>query len=353
MSFSNGTINHGLITGGGSNSNAFAVTVATTTNIDLSVAPANIDGLLLFAGNTILVKDETPDTGNGNPTNGIYLFQAVGQPLVRFSSFVLWGAYVRLIVSVGFGSQAGSSWVSSAVTGGVLGTTNLAFADSSAGGVTVTGGITKNGNNLTLTVTTAPTNQFAIGVAGTTGSASIVYAQPQFSNIANTIDLTQLPNNGVNGNSQLIQTNATGQYPPLDASLETISSFTLQNTAVIATDNLSTITGKLQGQINNQAGSTITITTNTTLTANNSIILVDLSSNDVQITLPLISTMPANITTKLFKIYVIAINQTVAKNLSFAVQSPNTLLNSGYTTKNLGDTIYMQQLTDTVWIRET
>lgn len=53
----------------------------------------------------------------------------------------------------------------------------------------------------------------AIGLDGTPAAT-----QPVFTDISGNIAPSQLPNGGVNGNSQLVQTNSTGQLPSLDGS---------------------------------------------------------------------------------------------------------------------------------------
>jgi len=273
----NGSINYvqgiGGTNGSGSSSNTFAVTVATTTNIDIASAPAIIDTITLIDGNTILVKNQTPDTGNGNPNNGLYLFNGANNPLTYLASFNTWNAYVGLLVSVSLGSQTGTSWTSNATTGGILDTTSLGFASSATGNVTVTGGLTKTGNNLTLKTVTAPTNQFSNGVDI---NGNIIYAQVSAGQVSGlapsaTTDTTNADNissgtladarlstdvtkqgNTFNGNSQLVQLNSSGQIPAIDSSLTTIGgSFIPINSSVLANDSINTAFEKVQGQLNN------------------------------------------------------------------------------------------------------
>ncbi len=58
------------------------VRVATTENIDLTAAPATIDGVTLVAGDRVLVKDQTTAT-----ENGIYDFVAAGSAMTRSEDF--------------------------------------------------------------------------------------------------------------------------------------------------------------------------------------------------------------------------------------------------------------------------
>jgi hypothetical protein len=55
-----------------------SVRAATTANINLASAPANIDGVALSAGDRVLVKDQTDPT-----ENGIYQFNGAGSAMTR------------------------------------------------------------------------------------------------------------------------------------------------------------------------------------------------------------------------------------------------------------------------------
>ncbi len=120
--------------GGGSSSSFKLVTVATTTNINLASAPSSIDGYSSLVSGTsiVLVKNQTPDTGGGNPADGLYVWNGATNPMTRLTGFTTWESFVGLLVGVIFGNTNNSTlWASNAQTGGTLGTTNLLFIDMS------------------------------------------------------------------------------------------------------------------------------------------------------------------------------------------------------------------------------
>lgn len=301
--------------GSGNGNKTYTVTVATTTNINLLSAPSTIDNKLLINGNTILVWKQTPDTGTGNPNNGIYNFNGVGNPLTRVPAFDNWNNFIGLFVATANGTTWGlTTFICNATIGGILGTTNMQFVDTKYGNITASGGVTKTGNNITLTgiiqqshkffssieddglgnyyiLATQPTTSdinglgtlallnsinnsnwsgVALSIAnGGTGQNTalssfnalsplytlgdllshnginnivisgntttikkffsqvgngIISALPlwttlSFSDLLDTINITQLPNGGVNNANQLIQINNSNKIPALDASL--------------------------------------------------------------------------------------------------------------------------------------
>lgn len=125
-----------------------SVKVATTANITLS-GVQTIDGISLVAGDRVLVKDQTTAS-----QNGIYIVNAstwTRSTDADNGSKVNSGMYV--FVEQG-STNADSGWV--LITDGAvtLGTTALAFQQfSGAGQISVTGGISKTGNTLSLTDT--------------------------------------------------------------------------------------------------------------------------------------------------------------------------------------------------------
>lgn len=123
-----------------------SVRAATTANITLS-GPQTIDGVVLIAGNRVLVKDQT--TGS---ENGIYVVAAgawsrstdadtSAKVTTGMSTFVEEGT---LNVDAGFALNTPNPIV--------LGTTSLNFAQNSGAGVITAGaGLTKSGSVLSLT----------------------------------------------------------------------------------------------------------------------------------------------------------------------------------------------------------
>jgi hypothetical protein len=149
-----------------------SVRAATTANIALT-GTQTVDGVVLVAGNRILVKDQT--TGSAN---GIYVVAA--------------GAWTRatdadssadvtsgMITYVEEGTTNGQSqWVLSNSGAIVLNTTALVFVQfSGAGQITAGAGMTKNGN--TLDVVTASTSRIVVNAndidLATTGVAASTY----------------------------------------------------------------------------------------------------------------------------------------------------------------------------------
>lgn len=123
-----------------------AVRVGTLADIDLSSAPASIDGITLASGDRVLVKDQTlPED------NGIYDFNGAASAMTRSADFdsltpidEINGAYTFIQE----GTQAGQGWVQQG-TVTTIGTDPIVFVHFSSsatvvGGdmITVTGGDT-------------------------------------------------------------------------------------------------------------------------------------------------------------------------------------------------------------------
>jgi len=116
-------------------------------DVDISTAPASIDGVTLATSDRILLKDQT----NGEE-NGIYIFNGTGNSLTRSED-----ANTNTEVTAGMfmfveeGTWADTGWVLSTNNPIVLDTTILDFTQFSAAGViTANNGLTKTGNNIQL-----------------------------------------------------------------------------------------------------------------------------------------------------------------------------------------------------------
>ena len=122
-----------------------SVRVATTANVDLSNAPASIDGVTLADGDRVLVKNQTTAT-----ENGIYVYAVVGT-LTRAAdanSDAEVTAGMFTFVSEGT-VNSDSGWVLTTNDTITLGTTELNFAQfSGAGQITAGNGLTKTGNTI-------------------------------------------------------------------------------------------------------------------------------------------------------------------------------------------------------------
>ena len=119
-----------------------SVRAATTANITLS-APQTIDGISVIAGDRVLVKDQSTPA-----TNGIYTVAA--SAWVRGTDMDAWSEVPGAFTFVEQGTvNADSGWVSTADTGGTLGTTAITWTQfSGAGQITAGAGLTKTANTL-------------------------------------------------------------------------------------------------------------------------------------------------------------------------------------------------------------
>jgi hypothetical protein len=128
-----------------------SVRVATTgSNIDLSSAPAAIDGVTLTSGDRVLVKDQSTASANG-----IYAYAGSGNAMTRATDFdadaeVTSGAFVFIEEGT---ANADNGFVLTTDGSITVGTTNLAFAQfSGAGSITAGDALSKTGNTLNVNV---------------------------------------------------------------------------------------------------------------------------------------------------------------------------------------------------------
>jgi hypothetical protein len=105
---------------GGVVSSTTVMVASTGANLTLS-GTQTVDGVALSAGNTILVKDQTTQSGNG-----IYTVNAGAW--TRMAAMDTWAEVPGMIVSVQQGTANHDTvWLSTADPGGTLGTTNITF----------------------------------------------------------------------------------------------------------------------------------------------------------------------------------------------------------------------------------
>ena len=127
-----------------------SVRVATTANINLSSAPAAIDGVTLSADDRVLVKNQS--TGS---QNGLYVFNGSSSAMTRATDAdanaeVTSGMFT--FVTEG-STNADSGFVLTTDGSITVGTTALAFAQfSGAGQITAGAAMTKTGNTLDVAV---------------------------------------------------------------------------------------------------------------------------------------------------------------------------------------------------------
>jgi hypothetical protein len=98
------------------------VRVATTGNINLSSAPATIDGVTLAVNDRVLVKDQTTAT-----QNGIYIFNGSGSAMTRSPDANTASELTNAVVIVDEGTaNAGSAWRQT-VPNPTIGTDSITF----------------------------------------------------------------------------------------------------------------------------------------------------------------------------------------------------------------------------------
>jgi hypothetical protein len=96
------------------------VMAASTANLTLS-GTQTVDGVALSAGNTILVKDQTTQSGNG-------IYTVAAGAWTRMAAMDTWAEVPGMLVSVQQGTvNHDTVWLSTADAGGTLGTTAITF----------------------------------------------------------------------------------------------------------------------------------------------------------------------------------------------------------------------------------
>src|SRR5215510_14713279 len=115
------------------------VMVASTANLTLS-GTQTVDGIALSAGNTILVKDQTTQSGNG-------IYTVASGAWTRMAAMDTWAEVPGMLVSVQQGTANHDTvWLSTADAGGTLGTTNITFTQlPGPSDITVGAGLLRTG----------------------------------------------------------------------------------------------------------------------------------------------------------------------------------------------------------------
>lgn len=239
-------------TGSGSSQPAIAVTVATTANINISSAPAIVDNYSLQANDIILVKNQTPDTGNGNKDNLIYEFVATGSPLKLATAYNSWSKYIALSIGIINGNiNKGKTFINNAQVGGVIQSTNIGWIDQANAPISSTGSIKVIGSNtVSLKSITAGSGSAFTGI-DTSGNittsklklqdldGAVTNAQTtaDVNNTANAIVLRDANGNFIANNiTANLDGTANGNMPLIDVSAN--------NNILIATDGTAVDSGK-------------------------------------------------------------------------------------------------------------
>lgn len=119
---------------------AYAVRVATTAAITIATglnAGDTIDGVVLAAGDLVLVKDQASASPSAPEANGVYV---VGSSPARAAAFNTWNEHVGSLIVVKEGTtNAGRQYRCNVATGGTLNTTSITYTISAAGPLTLAG----------------------------------------------------------------------------------------------------------------------------------------------------------------------------------------------------------------------
>lgn len=120
--------------------NAYAVRAATTGAITISTglnAGDTIDGVVLAAGDLVLVKDQASASPTAPEANGIYV---VGSSPARAAAFDTWNEHVGSLIVVKEGTtNADRQYRCNVASGGTLGTTSITYTLSGAGPLSLAG----------------------------------------------------------------------------------------------------------------------------------------------------------------------------------------------------------------------
>lgn len=137
-----------------------SVIAASTANIDISSAPAAIDGVTLVSGSSrVLLKDQSDETANG-----IYLFAGSGNAMARTNdadtALKLEGAAV-FVRQGSTNSDAGYIVVTDNIT---LGSTNITISQfTGLASITAGDGLSKLGSTLAVDLSSNPGLEFSSG----------------------------------------------------------------------------------------------------------------------------------------------------------------------------------------------
>jgi len=143
-----------------------AATTVAGGNISLTVAPATIDGVTLVQYDRILVKNQTLPV-----QNGIYVFDAVGDPLVRATDMAAASHAQGVYVYINAGTlNIGTAWVcTTEAPADVVGADDLTFALFTAvTPYTFRDGLARTGNYVDVDPDTTKGLEI-VGGAGTSG----------------------------------------------------------------------------------------------------------------------------------------------------------------------------------------
>jgi phage-related tail fiber protein len=149
-----------------------SVKAATTANVTLS-GEQTIDGIVLVTGDRVLVKNQSAPA-----ENGIYVVDAASW--ARAADVDDWAEVPAAFTFVEEGNTLqDTGWISTAISGGSLGTTAIEWVQFSSAGIIQAGtGLTKNGNVVSIANTAvspgAGYNNFSVNAQGQVILASTI-----------------------------------------------------------------------------------------------------------------------------------------------------------------------------------
>jgi len=174
------------------------VTAATTVNITLS-GTQTVDTVVLVAGNTVLVKNQS-----NTAQNGIYTVNTGAWTYATGST--TWSQYVSALVFVEYGGQAGSAWYCTAQPGGTLGTTAMTWSNfSTAANYTAGTGLTLTGYQFSITNTGVSANTY-----GSASAVPVIAVNAQGQITSATTTTIAIANTQVTGLGTMSTQNANG-----------------------------------------------------------------------------------------------------------------------------------------------
>ena len=161
-----------------------SVRAASTGNVDIAVAPTQIDTTALVAGDRVLLKNQTVAS-----ENGIYVWAAAGSPMTRATDAdsaaeVTSGLFT--FVEEG-ATNVSSGWILTTANPIALGTTDLQFAQFSSAGIVQAGaGLLKTGAMIDIVSTNG-------GIVVNPDSISLTLADTTLAIVAGGLKLATLP----------------------------------------------------------------------------------------------------------------------------------------------------------------
>lgn len=138
----------GLVNGLKWKNSAHVATTSAGTLATSFAAGQTVDGIVLVAGDRILIKNQAAPA-----ENGIYVVAATGAPS-RAADADAWSEFISAVVAVEMGTtNADTAWMCTVNEGGTLGTTSVTFTEMPSPMQVLAGsGLVQNGNAMDVNV---------------------------------------------------------------------------------------------------------------------------------------------------------------------------------------------------------